>query len=41
MQFDDDSDGKINNRDTIWGSLILWNDNNGDGVSAEIRNISS
>jgi hypothetical protein len=32
-EFDDNGDGKIDARDTVWQRLLLWTDRNHDGVS--------
>ena len=34
-QYDINKDGKINKVDSIWNSLLLWNDVNGNGISED------
>lgn len=41
-EFDANGDGRVDNSDGIWPSLLLWTDRNHDGISSsdEIENIS-
>ena len=34
-QYDENNDGKIDESDSIWSKLVLWQDQNSDGVSTE------